>query len=379
MKIEQQIWDRVDGWHFQKHELAAAAQLVFAFGDSTALGESGPMAQLVAAYPAACVVGCSTAGEIAGTTISEGSIVATAVQFDTTTVRIAATALASAADSKDAGTRLAGELRGPDLVHVLVFSEGLAVNGSELVRGLSGALPEGVAVTGGLSGDGAQFKRTVVFANGTSEAGRVVAIGLYGTHLKVGYGSLGGWDSFGPERLITKSAGNILNELDGESALTLYKRYLGPFAEDLPASGLRFPLAIRRDETSAPVVRTILGINEANQSLIFAGDVPTGSRARLMRANFDRLVDGAASAARTSLLPLGSGTAELAILISCVGRRLVLKQRCEEEVESVRAILGPDTFMTGFYSYGEISPFAVTEKCELHNQTMTITLLSEVA
>lgn len=124
-------------------------------------------------------------------------------------------------------------------------------------------------------------------------------------------------------------------------------------------------------------MRTILGIDREQQSLTFAGDVPEGSYSRLMKANFDRLIDGAVGAAETGHRAIGSAPAELVLLISCVGRKLVLKQRIEEEVEGAREVLGPDAVFAGFYSYGEISPFTPGAKCELHNQTMTITTFSE--
>jgi hypothetical protein len=60
-----------------------------------------------------------------------------------------------------------------------------------------------------------------------------------------------------------------------------------------------------------------------------------------------------------------------------VGRRLVLRQRIEEEVEAVREVLGGAPVMTGFYSYGEISPLNPSARCALHNQTMTVTTLTE--
>jgi hypothetical protein len=241
------------------------------------------------------------------------------------------------------------------------------------------ALPDDVVVTGGLSGDGERFERTLVCANEMPIEGCVAALGFYGTKLRVGFGSLGGWDPFGPERLITRSKDNVLYELDNQSALALYKRYLGPHAAGLPATGLLFPLALRMGsaESRHGLVRTILSINEEEQSLTFAGDVPEGSYARLMKANFERLIDGAIGAARACHERISENSAELAILISCVGRKLVLKQRIEEEVEGVREVLGPGAAITGFYSYGEISPHTPTAKCELHNQTMTITTFAE--
>jgi hypothetical protein len=205
----------------------------------------------------------------------------------------------------------------------------------------------------------------------------VGVVGLYGDRLRVGYGSMGGWDTFGPDRMITRSVGNVLYELDGEPALTLYKRYLGEHAAGLPASGLRFPLSLRSGHSENRVVRTILGVDEEKGSLTFAGDVPQGHQARLMKANVDRLIDGATGAANRSHEVVGSSSPELAVLISCVGRRLVLGQRIEEEVESVRRVLGPGATQLGFYSYGEIAPFTPSAQCELHNQTMTITTFAE--
>jgi hypothetical protein len=234
-----------------------------------------------------------------------------------------------------------------------------------------------VTATGGLSGDGARFEETVVLWDDVVDRRTIAALGLYGSQLRVGYGSLGGWDPFGPERLITRSDGNVLYELDGHSALQLYKRYLGEHASGLPATGLLFPLSLRTQDGHSGVVRTILSVNESDHSLTFAGEVPVGSYARLMKANFDRLIDGAIGAARTSYQALGSSSPDLAILISCVGRKLVLKQRVEEEVEGVREVLGARTMLAGFYSYGEISPFTPHAPCELHNQTMTITTFSE--
>jgi hypothetical protein len=280
-------------------------------------------------------------------------------------------------DSHTAGRALADELAGPELTHLLVFSDGLAVNGSELTRGLVDGLPDGVQVTGGLAGDGRRFHETLIVDAADVAPRKVVALGLYGERLAVGCGSLGGWDPFGPERLITRSEGNLLFELDGRPALELYVKYLGEYAAGLPANALLFPLSLRSDIGDAPVVRTVLSIDEAAGSMTFAGDLPEGQYARLMKANFERLIDGAHDAAGSALASIGSRPPELALLISCVGRKMVLQQRIEEEVEVVREVLGPTTTLAGFYSYGEIAPFSPTASCELHNQTMTITTLLE--
>jgi hypothetical protein len=379
MRTEQREWTAGNGWRpTVASEVDTEADLVLVFGGRAALRDPEPLAQVRDRCPRAIVAGCSTAGEILGTKVNDGSIVATAVAFESTRVRAAEMSLSGDTDSREAGRQLASDLAAADLAHVLVFSDGLVVNGSELSRGMTDRLPVGVLVTGGLAGDGTDFNETLVVSGTDAASRRLVAIGLYGDRLEVGCGSVGGWDPFGPERLITRSRGNVLYELDGRSALELYKSYLGDYAENLPASALLFPLSLRSGLHGPPVVRTVLSIDDSEGSMTFAGDLPEGHYARLMRANFERLIDGASNAARDSHDTIGRRSSELALLISCVGRRMVLQQRIEEEIESVREILGPDATLAGFYSYGEIAPFSPSEPCELHNQTMTITSLTEV-
>jgi hypothetical protein len=378
MKTEQVRWTVTAGWDPPlSHALGDHAQLVLIFGSPTLIQRQDLLDEIKRAYPVANLMGCSTAGEISGTQVTDDTLVVTAVAFEKTKVKGFDLQLSDVVNSFEAGRKLAEQLPKADLVHIFVLSDGLKVNGSELVSGLVNNLPENVSVTGGLAGDGDRFGSTYVMLNQTAKQGTVAVLGLYGKNLRVGYGSLGGWDSFGPERLVTKSKSNVLFELDGRSALDLYKKYLGEHAKDLPASGLLFPLSLRTGDNALPLVRTILAINEDEQSMTFAGDVPEGGYARLMKANFDRLIDGAIGAARISAEPLGSTPADLALLISCVGRKLVLKQRIEEEVEGVRGVLGKTPVFAGFYSYGEISPFSSNARCELHNQTMTITTFSE--
>jgi hypothetical protein len=350
--------------------------LVVAFGAAAPDRVAVPAAELRAAFPQARIVGCSTAGEIHGDALSDDTFVVSVAQFDRTRVEAATASVSGPQDSYDAGKQIAGELAAPDLRSVFVLSDGLRVNGSELVRGLSDGLPAEVVITGGLAGDGERFERTWVIAEGAPVAGAVRAVGLYGDALVVGSGSFGGWDFFGPERLLTRSEGNVLYELDGRPALQLYKDYLGDRAAGLPATGLLFPLTIRPSQNSdRRVVRTILSVDEDDQSMTFAGDVPQGWRGQLMHANKERLIDGAMRAAVMASASPTSGP-QLAVAISCVGRRLVLGERAEDEIDAIREALPEGSELVGFYSYGEIAPQR-PGFCELHNQTMTLTTMSE--
>ncbi|MBK7092498.1 MAG: FIST C-terminal domain-containing protein [bacterium] len=379
MQIEQQKWQKTTGWtKSTTGKMSGEPQLVLLFGEGALLDDERILTELRKSYPLSHIFGCSTAGEIKGTEVSDETLVASAVHFDHTTLQLTQVAVDEQVSSYEAGRKLAAALNSDELRHVIVLSDGLGVNGSELVKGLTSNLRKDTTVTGGLSGDGDRFKRTVVVMDTPQVPNSVVALGLYGDRLRVGFGSEGGWDSFGPERLVTKSDGNVLYELDGTSVLDLYRKYLGEHADGLPGTGLLFPLSLRGQNGERGIVRTVLAIDEASKSMTFAGDIPEGSFARLMKANFDRLIDGAGSAAQVSNDAIGETSAELAILISCVGRKMVLGQRIEEEVEAVQDVLGRGSVLTGFYSYGEISPFAPNAFCELHNQTMTITTLAEV-
>jgi hypothetical protein len=387
MKIEQRRWTRAGGWiPATCNPMVKWAQLVLVFGATAALQDSKLVLSIRKSLPMAHIFGCSTAGEICGTEVSDDALVTTTIHFAHTQVRAAQVSLDGTPDSLKAGEFLSRSLphsvgveggrRQEKLVHILVLCDGLCVNGSDLVRGLMKHLPAGVAVTGGLAGDGARFESTLVFKKVDAQRRVIAVIGLYGSRLKVGCGSLGGWDPFGPEWLVTRSKANVLFELDGRSALGLYKQHLGEHAIGLPATGLLFPLSVRAKPNDPALMRTILAVDEQQQSLTFAGDVPEGALARLTKANIDQLVDGAAGAAKVSC-PEGGVVPELALLISCVGRKLILEQRVEDEVKGVRDVLGAQAAMAGFYSYGQIAPFSFGERSELHNQTMTITTFAE--
>lgn len=349
--------------------------LVIVFGATSFLENAKPLQDLAKRFPLSKMLGCSTAGEILGRTINDECLVGAVIRFDKTCLDAASAPISSAADSFEAGEKIALRLCKPGLKGVFILSDGLNVNGSQLVAGLNSVLPSTVVATGGLAGDNDRFRKTWVLKDGVPTSNFVSAIGFYGDKVKIKHGSKGGWDIFGPERKVTKSDGNRLFELDGKPALQLYKNYLGELAAELPASALLFPLSLRSTTNQEKrIVRTILSVDETDQSMTFAGDVPEGDLVQLMRSNFDRLIDGASAAASMT----GETSAEevLSIAISCVGRRLILGERTEEELEAVMDFLPPDTKQIGFYSYGEISPYTVGH-CDLHNQTMTLTTISE--
>ncbi|MEZ0486666.1 FIST signal transduction protein [Fibrella aquatica] len=352
------------------------AQLVLCFGAKEILEVESMFGLVQAKFPNAEIALCSTAGEIYQDTVHDNTLVAIAITFSNTRVKTASVNIADFNDSYHAAEHLSGSLLADDLAYMMVLSDGCLVNGSELVKGLT-AGAKNVLITGGLAGDAANFTATLVGLNKQPTEGNIVAIGFYSRKLVVTHGSKGGWDMFGLEKEITKSERNILYEIDDQNALSIYKKYLGPDAQHLPGSALLFPLSVTSPGAEQPVVRTILSIDEQKKSMTFAGDVPAGSKVRFMKANFDKLTAAAAKAAQQTCFA-NNRKPDLALLVSCVGRKLIYGPRIDEEVEAVSDTLGSSVPVAGFYANGEISPFYDGGSCQLHNQTMTITSFYEL-
>jgi hypothetical protein len=379
MRARQFVWSAAAGWVGDRAD-AAPTDLVIYFGNRRALSSAERFNELRAIFPNAHILGCSTGGQIHNEDVLDDEITAIAVRFGATRLKLVCEPVTGAEGSRACGAAIGRALKGQGLAGIFVLSDGLNVNGSELVAGITGEVGQHVPLTGGLAGDGAEFAETLVGADDAPAARRVAALGFYGTAIRIGHGSAGGWDVFGPRRRVTKSAGNVLLELDGEPALDLYERYLGEEdAKGLPGTALLFPLQIcNPDRPENDIVRTVLAVDREKGSMTFAGDVPEGWTAQLMRGNFDRLSAGAADAARQAQPGIGD-TDSVAILVSCIGRRLLMGQRATDELEAAGSELGSTTLRLGFYSYGEISPHAASGACELHNQTMTVTAFHEAA
>ena len=374
MKTFQNVFS--EGQWKKPLETMAQAQLVLLFGNRNYARNEAILTEIREHFPSAQIVGCTTSGELIDTKIYDDSLGLTAISLEHSRLEVVSGNIENSSTAEVA-QQLALQLDHQGLRYAIVLADGHQLNGTELVNGLQAHLPDNVLISGGLAGDGTNFSETVVWHNDNSNTGNILVIGFYGEQLKFSHGCIGGWSAFGPDRTITKSASNVLYELDNQPALELYKKYLGPYAEQMPSSALLFPLVLKNGDKY--ITRTILNINEADGSMVFAGDVPEGSVVQLMRANTSNLIDGAEIAAETALENLNiipeSG---LVLLISCVGRRLVLDKHTEDELEVVKDVIGDNWTYTGFYSYGELSPLNGSSECALHNQTMTITAICEL-
>ncbi len=377
MKTTQLKKEKGGDWIYLSEKLDLKNPLVLIFGNRFLLEDETIYEQVRELFPDGHLVFGSTSGDITAEHVEDECITITAIEFEKSEFHVkTSNVLNSDNDSFKTGKELIEQLPQEGLKHVLIVSEGSFVNGSELTKGMNAAVDNKILITGGLCGDAARFAKTVASYNENPKPGEVVAIGLYGDTIEATFAIHGGWTPFGPERIVTKSDSNILFELDGQPALDLYKKYLGDKADQLPGAALLYPLNVKSENEEQSFVRTILNIDEEKNAMILAGDIPENSQVQLMMTNVDHIAS-ASELAATQAIEKRKSKPEVAILVSCIGRKLVLDQRVEEEIEEVVSIIGDDTTVCGYYSYGEIAPFNLEINCQLHNQTMTITLLSE--
>ncbi len=377
MKIAHAVKKKNGDFIFKDKVESMSNPLVLVFGNRFMLEDDTIFEQIRQLFPTGHIVFGTTSGEIIDDMVLDGTIVLTAIEFQKSTFQIKRGNVSKYGhDDALLGEELMGALPREGLRHVFVISEGSTVNGSALIHGFEKHKRKEVGLSGGLCGDDDRFEKTLASYNENPKQGEVIAIGFYGDTLEITSSNYCGWTPFGPERVITKSKENVLYELDGKPALDLYKNYLGEKANELPKSALLYPLSVKIKNNEQPIVRTILNIDESKNTMTLAGDVPEGSKVQLMMSSVDDIVNGA-NLASNSAMKVRTNIPELALLVSCIGRKLVMDQRTEEELEEVKAVIGENVAMAGFYSYGEMAPFENNDSCKLHNQTMTLTLFSE--
>jgi len=352
--------------------------ITLAFGSATFFA-SDFMKSLGREHKLGTLFGCSTAGEISDRGVSNNTLILTGLKFDDANSRAEAhqVNIANMDGSFKAGEELGKKIKPTGLKTLFVLGRGLDINGSGVIDGLRSVLGNDIVITGGLAGDDGAFKRTFTVLGDSVTDNSVCALAFYGDKIQSTFGSFGGWEAFGPVRKVTRSKNNVMYELDGEPALGVYKKYLGELASKLPASGLMYPFAVLKgNQDSTGIIRTILAIDETEGSLTFAGDIPNDGLVRLMHSKNSGLINGAKVAASNAFQDAASKKDGIGILISCVGRKLVMGDDVDEEIEAVKGVFGPNR-ITGFYSYGEICPATGFSECKLHNQTMTISFLCE--
>lgn len=378
MQVTLTFFTQATGWHKPLPNTDSPQTLVLVFSEPDSTPYQHALHELQQKYPQAIIAGCSTVASIFNEHLLENALVVGVIQFHATRLRLTTAELRHDQDSLLAGKHIATQLNAPDLKGILILTDGLNTQGSELLRGMASIINQReVTIAGGLASDKMEFTHTWVWNNGKPTSHRALGIGFYSEKLVFASHAQDGFKPFGPERLITRAEKNVLYEIDGHPALQLYKEYLGDHANNLPKMALHFPIAIWNKAKDHYVVRTVVGMDESTNSLSFVADIPMGYHTQLMYGSFDNLLDGAELAARNLANTLPPHQPVLALTISCSGRKLVMSEDADQELEATLSTFPKGSQQFGFYSYGEIAPIAAGEPCGLHNETMTLTVMYE--
>lgn len=374
LKIDQHILDN-NKWDARLLK-AENPQLALLFGSRYTLEQSeSSLVQFQEMYPDASIISISGAGNILGDTIIDNTIVANSIEFEHTKIQISHTTFKDR-DELEVADSLMANIDQENLKSLLLYSCS-GINLERVIQRLNSKLNNVIPISGGAAGDDMRFEKTIIGIGSDLSTERIVLIGLYGDKIHTQYGLHSGMDPFGPKRKITKCLGNIIFEIDHQPALDLYKDYLGDKASELPASALHFPLNISSIGKEKPVVRSVQTVDEKTGSLVLFGEVQEGMTVQLMKTYQDNVIVGGS---KSAILAANRFEGEaFALIVSCVGRRIVLGPLTEEELTEAKEVLGPNTIMSGFYSYSELSPCSENGRCLLHNQTITITTFFESA
>jgi len=350
--------------------------MILVFFESTLVIDQH-LKNIKAVYPKSKILGSSTSGEIQNGEINDHSIVCVVTRFKHTRLKLFSAPI-NFATSAEVGRTISESLVSPELKNILLFTDGLNIDGSDLIKEMHQTLLDkniNVPITGGLAGDGNRFINTFVIFGTEIKTHHAVALGFYGEHIQIFAGTGTGWDPFGPLRVVTKAERNTIFEIDGIPALKLYREYLKEDAQNLPVSGVLFPLGVSWGKNEN-IVRSVARIDEANNGLIFASRIPENSKVQLMHSNVMKLIKAAENALDNCPMDFTQDTPTLAVIVSCIGRRMIMGQKTEDEIEIIRDRLPIHAEICGFYSYGEFAPTA-NKQNELHNQTMTLIIFQE--
>jgi len=325
------------------------------------------------------IVGCTTDGEISHLGVSTHSAVLAAIASDCLHFQVVFVEGISS-DCEQAGRRLALKIDGAP-IYVQLFSDGLTNNGCALLRGMASVFGKQIPIAGGSAGDNGEFKKTWQFARRQVLSDAAVAISFHGK-MHFGTGVRSGWAPIGLAKKATRASGNILYELNNESALEVYQRFLGKHSHKLPAIGVEYPLSLIGDwgdvgEEDYSLLRATVSVNRQEGSISFGGEIPEGATVSLTCGDRSSVLDAAGKAARLAKSDLGVHEPAMIFCYSCMARKILLGRRTEEEIERVRSIISPTVPVAGFYTYGEYCRVKRGGSSLFHNETIAVTVIGE--
>lgn len=358
-------------------------QIVWVFG-AISYDQRALIRGVKSVLPETIIIGCTTDGEISNQGLTVDSVVllgliSDQLEFTTAIVRDLGK------NSFEAGKKLAEQFNGEPTEYIQIFSDGLTGNGSEIIKGIQSVLGINVKIAGGTAGDGSLFQKTYQYFNDEILTDALIGVAFVG-EFKFGTGVQSGWTTIGMAKQVTKAEKNVLYELDGKPALEVYEKFLGQNASLLPAVGVEYPLGLLGpsgdvDEDDYYLCRATMGVDRVKGTVTFAGDIPEGAFVKMTMGSESDILQAVQKAASQALERLKNGNASVkpaaVFFYSCMARKIVLGSRTNEEISAIKKIVGDDVPIIGFYSYGEYAPAGKEMNSHLHNETATLTLISE--
>ncbi len=346
---------------------------------------------IVTVFGDVAMAGGTTAGEISGDGFSENSVVVLALKSDA--LRFV-TDVYTGMRGNEYGCALnfvqavKGRFHDGNALSLFVFPDGMGGDGVRVIEGLQAGMSHPIEIVGGFLGDNDRFFRTFQYCNGKVYQNAITGLLIIapsGLDVKTGTGVGSGFASIGNSMCCTESSGNVIEEIDHEPALDLYMELLGEGrSRRLPEVCLEYPFGLIESTAQRPgppyfQIRCGLSVDYEKKTITLAGAVPKGSAMTLTSGSRGDLINGARTAAERARDCLKGYKPELIVVFSCVGRKIVLGRRVEEEVKVVKEVLGMSTPVIGFYTYGEIGPVDIMTEdltdVRFHNETLVVWVL----
>jgi hypothetical protein len=307
------------------------------------------------------VVGGSTAGEITPEGPKSHSCIVLAVAYDDLAVGVG-TGTEVEKSPRLAGYRAAQEVMrqftGKTRSGLLLFGDGLLTGYTDVLRGVQEIFGTSSLVTGGLMGDDLRFTATYQYAQDQVLSRAVVGL-LLGGSCTIGVGIEHGFAPISKPRRVTKAKANILYELDGQPASSVYEEYFGPSVRETAQQGglnrglIAYPLGIQMDSTGQFLLRNVMAFGNQG-SLACSGEVTEESWVQLMIGSKDLVLEAATLAAKEAIQPLQS--VWFALVFDSVARKQLLGRDATMEIACIRQVIGPSVPLVGCYTYGEQAP-----------------------
>ncbi len=317
---------------------------------------------LTTKLPNSVIIGATTDGEILdGKAVSDQTVLSFTT-FDNVTLRAQLYNFNQA--HYKIGSTIARELYTDKTKAIILFADGLKVNGEDLLTGIYD-VNKNIIIAGGLAGDYRRMKQTFVIYNRKISSDAVVACALDGENLIVNTSHVYGWRPIGKQMIVTKADQNRLYELDNEPLRSIYAKYLGDkVAKELPVSAGEYPLIINR--FNKQIARAALNLMP-DGSMLYAGNFKVGDKVQFGYGHIPIILGNSESIIESiSSMPI-----ESIFIYSCSARKYFMREQVNIELKPLQT-LGATS---GFFTYGEF--FHGEAKNELLNETMTLLLLSE--